>query len=403
MKQLFFLFFLSFLFIVGTAAFAQPRLELRLLKTNTPDYYYYQLSFATFCGDSVIYDLQKQQLILEEQNGRIDTNDFQIDRLASPDRNSCYELVLAFDNSSTVGMDLPSVIAAGHALIDTMRKTCDYAAVISFDDRPTLRTFLSNDRDELRDAINAMAVSGRRALYDGISAGITTLYTSGKARVQAVLAFTTGNDNSSGRSLADLINDARQYGVRVFIVAIGASINEAPLRELCVESGGMFSRLDAAADLVPLYRDFAGFIAREFDEHRITRRTKDVTMQNLRIHMRLEACEDSIWAERIFNPVPVVSVPNASHPAAIELGQSYPNPVPRHTPLHFRFFLPAARTVRLELFDLLGRRAGTVLDAALAPGEHSTAFIPSTLSPGLYFYRLSSGDDIRTGTLTVTD
>lgn len=398
------LFLIFILLLAGGTASAQPRLELRQFKPNTPDYYYYQLSFATFCGDSVIYDLRKQQLILEEQNGRIDTNSFQIDRFASPDRNSCYELVLAFDNSSTVAADFPAVITAGRALIDTMRKTCDHAAVISFDDRPTLRTFLTNDRDELRDAIDAMAVSGRRALYDGISAGITTLYTSGTARVQAVLAFTTGNDNSSGRALDDLLADARRYGIRIFIVAMGASIHEAPLRQLCEESGGVFSRLDSAAELVPLYRTFAGFIAREFDEHRITRRTNDVTMQNLRIRMRLEACTDSIWAERVFNPYPVVSVPPPDPlPSVIDLGHSYPNPVSRAATVRFRFSLATSRIIRLELFDLLGRRAAIVLDAPLAPGEHTAAFSPSTLSPGLYLYRLSSGNEMRTGMLTVTD
>ncbi len=387
----------------ASVASAQPRLELRLLKSNTPDYYYYQLHFATFCGDSVIYDISKQQLILEEQLGRIDTNDYLIDRFASPDRNSCYEIVLAFDNSSGVGADLPSIVSAGRAFVDTMSKTCDKASVISFDDLPTVRTFLTNDRDALRTAIDAMGVSGRRALYDGISAGVTTLYTGGIARVQSVLAFTTGNDNSSGTSLDQLLDDVRHYGIRVFIIALGSSINETPLRTLCTESGGVYYRAGSADELVPRYRDFVGFIQREYDEHRITRRTKDVTMQNLRIRMRLEACDDSIWVDRVFNPLPVTAVIPTSMPVTIELGQSYPNPVSRAAGVHFQFSLAAAGNVRLELFDLLGRRVATVLDDVLSPGSHLVKYSPSSLKPGFYLYRLSNGSEFRTGKLTVTE
>ncbi|MBE0645743.1 MAG: VWA domain-containing protein [Bacteroidetes bacterium] len=391
------------LLLAATLANAQPRLELRLLKSNTPDYYYYQLYFATFCGDSVIYDLQKQQLILEEQLGRIDTNDFLIDRYASPDRNSCYEIVLAFDNSSSVGADLPSIVSAGRAFIDTMSKTCDNASVISFDDLPTVRTFLTNDRDALRAAIDGMGVSGRRALYDGISAGVTTLYTGGTARVQAVLAFTTGNDNSSGTNLDQLLDDVRHYGIRVFIIALGTSINEEPLRTLCTESGGVFYHANAPDDLLPMYRRFAGFIQREYDEHRITRRTKDVTMRNLYIRMRLEACNDSIWVQRIFNPLPVTSVTPTSAPVTIELGQSYPNPVSRTAEVRFQFSLTTAGSVRLELFDLLGRCVATVVDNDFSPGSHLADYSPSSLNPGIYFYRLTNGSEFRTGKLTVIE
>jgi hypothetical protein len=389
--------------LAAMGASAQPRLELRLLKPNTPDYYYYQLYFATYCGDSVIYDLTKQQLILEEALGRIDTNSFQIDRFASPDRNSCYELVLAFDNSSSVGADLPSVIAAGRAFVDTMAKTCDYASVISFDDRPTLRTFLTNDRDELRGAIDAMGVSGRRALYDGIGAATTTLYTSGKERVQAVLAFTTGNDNNSGTNLEQLLSDLRRYGIRVFIVALGGSINETPLRTLCTESGGVFYRVNAAEDLLPLYQRFPGFVQREFDEHRITRLTNDVTMRDILIRMRLEACDDSVWVQRMFNHDPTTDVTSSASPATIDLGQSYPNPVSRAARLHFRFSIPAASSVRLEIYDALGRRAATVLDTDLPPGAHNAEYSPSSLEPGFYLYRLSSGREFQTGKMTVIE
>lgn len=400
MKRFFFL--LIFFFAAGVIT-AQPLLELRLLKPNVPAYYYYQLYFTAHCGDSLIYDLQRWQLILEEEAGRIDTNAYQIDRLASPDRNSCYEIALAFDNSSTVGTDLPFLLDAARAFIDTMTKSCDHASLISFNDRPTLHTFLANDRSELREAVEEMNISGRRALYDGISAGVTTLYTAGVQRVQAVLAFTSGNDNNSGRSLQQLLEDVRQYGIRVFIVALGDNINETPLRTLCRESGGVFYRLDHPDQLLPLYRDFAGYMQREFDEHRIIRRTQNVMMNNLHIRLRLEACNDSIWVERVFNPSHVNSIALPDVLVPIELGEQYPNPVRRSSTLHLTFSLHEARHVRLDLFDVLGRHVAGVIDERLPPGKHLATFSPAALRPGMYFYRLGSGSSVLGGSVHVLD
>lgn len=382
---------------------AQPRLELRHLKPNTPDYYYYQLFIAAYCADSVIYDLQKHQLIYEETLGRIDTNSYTIDRPASPARNSCYDLVLVMDNSSSISADaLSRSITAAHAYIDTMSRDCQRAAIASFADRPTLRSFLTADRQALHDALEGMAPGGKRALYDAIFQGMVELSTNGLQRVKVVLALTTGNDNASGNPADWLIETAHRDDIRVFIVGLGTGIFEEPLRELCTETGGLYFPVADAAALPERYTELAGFVQREFDEHRIVRRTRDVIMQNLRISMRLEACDDSVWVSRLFNPG-VTSVPEALPPVSFRLGQSYPNPVHAGAQLHFHFDIAGARQLplRLRIFDRLGREVARVFDRRFMPGSHQVAWSAAGLRPGVYFYRLSNGERIRTGTMTV--
>jgi hypothetical protein len=64
------------------------------------------------------------------------------------------------------------------------------------------------------------------------------------------------------------------------------------------------------------------------------------------------------------------------------------------------FFTPVAQHVRLDLFDLMGRRVGTMLERHVAAGAHRIEWTParsagSGISAGVYFGRLSaaSGTD----------
>ncbi|MBN1447131.1 MAG: VWA domain-containing protein [Bacteroidetes bacterium] len=394
----------SFLLILVVAsAVAQPRIELRHMKPNTPDYYYYQLYIATYCGDSVFYYLQKHHLIYEETNGRIDTNAYSIDRRASPTRNSCYDLALVLDNSSTISADdLGTAVDALRAYVDTMSQDCQRAAVVNFADRPTLRSFLTSDTAVLHSALDGMNPGGRRSLYDAILTGMVELSTNGISRLKVILALTTGNDNASGATIDYLKETARRDDIRLFIIGLGSQIWDPPLRELCVSTGGLYYAVPDAAALPDFYVDLAGFIQREFDEHRIVRRTPDVIMKDLLIRMRLEACDDSIWTQRLFNPSVTTTAAPLS-PVSFRLGQTYPNPVSRGADVQFTFDVAAATQLplRLQLHDRLGRQVALVFEKRFTAGSHRIRWSPSALSPGVYFYRLSSGMETVTGRMTV--
>lgn len=70
------------------------------------------------------------------------------------------------------------------------------------------------------------------------------------------------------------------------------------------------------------------------------------------------------------------------------LGQNYPNPFNPSTTIMFR--LAQKEHVKLTVFDLLGREVATVVDGARDAGEHVILFDASTLSSGVYVYRLST-------------
>lgn len=99
------------------------------------------------------------------------------------------------------------------------------------------------------------------------------------------------------------------------------------------------------------------------------------------------------------------SLAPASTPKPVfALGQNQPNPFRAATTI--RFSLPSTERVRLELFDLQGRRLGTLVRGTLAAGEHVKEWdrrLPEggVAAPGLYMVRLEAGRDVAVKKLLV--
>jgi hypothetical protein len=91
---------------------------------------------------------------------------------------------------------------------------------------------------------------------------------------------------------------------------------------------------------------------------------------------------------------PTIVQSESNVPGTVQLSQNYPNPFNPSTTI--RFSLPTHSNVSLVLFDMTGRKVLTLLEETLAAGFHEVNFEPKTLAGGLYFYRLISGDVVRT-------
>ena len=84
-----------------------------------------------------------------------------------------------------------------------------------------------------------------------------------------------------------------------------------------------------------------------------------------------------------------------SEPApTARLYPNYPNPFGGTTTL--RYALSGEATVRLAVYDVLGRTVRVLIDAPRAGGEHATTWdardeAGQPVAPGLYLYRLEVG------------
>lgn len=76
-------------------------------------------------------------------------------------------------------------------------------------------------------------------------------------------------------------------------------------------------------------------------------------------------------------------------PGSYALLQNYPNPFNPGTTI--RYILPASSSVRLSVYDVLGREVSVLVNGREDAGPHEVRFDAGNLSSGVYFYRLQAG------------
>jgi len=76
-------------------------------------------------------------------------------------------------------------------------------------------------------------------------------------------------------------------------------------------------------------------------------------------------------------------------PTAFALEQNYPNPFNPTTVVSYQ--LPVVSTVKLVVYDILGREVAVLVNETKAPGSYTVRFDAGRLASGVYFYRLQAG------------
>ncbi|UCD95386.1 MAG: T9SS type A sorting domain-containing protein [Candidatus Zixiibacteriota bacterium] len=80
-------------------------------------------------------------------------------------------------------------------------------------------------------------------------------------------------------------------------------------------------------------------------------------------------------------------------PADFELGQNYPNPFNPNTT--FEFAVPQKSQVNISIFNILGQKISTIVDAEYGPGYYNATWDGTTdggseVASGIYFYKIEA-------------
>ena len=97
------------------------------------------------------------------------------------------------------------------------------------------------------------------------------------------------------------------------------------------------------------------------------------------------------------NGAPIIGVDDevSTIPAVFSLAQNYPNPFNPLT--NIRYSLPVRSEVRLMIYNLRGQEIARLIDGDERPaGVHTAVWDASSAASGLYFYRLTAGDYVKT-------
>lgn len=87
---------------------------------------------------------------------------------------------------------------------------------------------------------------------------------------------------------------------------------------------------------------------------------------------------------------------NDSEPIAVSysIGQNYPNPFNASTSIQYS--LPEASHVKVDIFDILGRKVETLVDEVQPAGRHQVVWHSNDQPSGTYFYRIQAGEHFDT-------
>ena len=86
-------------------------------------------------------------------------------------------------------------------------------------------------------------------------------------------------------------------------------------------------------------------------------------------------------------------------PGKLELAQNYPNPFNPTTT--FSFELPNKGHVNLAIYNVLGQHVATAYDGEFDAGRHTVNFNAGDLTSGVYFYKLTAGESVKTKKMVV--
>ena len=74
----------------------------------------------------------------------------------------------------------------------------------------------------------------------------------------------------------------------------------------------------------------------------------------------------------------------------LQLNQNYPNPFNSSTTI--KYILPKNGYIELSIFNILGVKVATIVNEYQTIGEYEVKFDCSTLSSGIYFYKIENGN-----------
>jgi len=110
-------------------------------------------------------------------------------------------------------------------------------------------------------------------------------------------------------------------------------------------------------------------------------------------HMSTTHLTSNLLAGKMFSSMSDANEPTLL-PEKFQLMQNYPNPFNPRTTIHYN--LPGSTRVSLKIYNVLSQIVATLVDETQDGGYKSVDWDASTISSGVYFYRLQASNFTQT-------
>jgi Ca-activated chloride channel homolog len=158
---------------------------------------------------------------------------------------------VALDVSASMDKSLGQAREAALRFLQRTIHAKDWAAVIPFNDHPTLAVKFTHDLDALAGGLAGLKAERGTALYDTVV--FTLYYFNGIKGQRAMLLLSDGKDEGSRFTWEQTLEFARRAGVTIYTIGLGAEVEKKMMKSLAEETGGRAFFLDDASRLDDIY------------------------------------------------------------------------------------------------------------------------------------------------------
>jgi hypothetical protein len=232
---------ITVLMLSAAALRAQPEGKVNYTTVTWPRI---EVNYSMFCNDVAVVYPARWNYRLHESGKEIQNFTVWCYDTTGPCRVSATLVIAA--SSTMFGGPRQSAQEGAKAFIDRMNDRIDEAGVLFFNSAVNLAQPMTTDKSLLRSAIDSMGAFGATALLDGAYAGLLEVGENGKNTCRAMILLADRVDDRSTRTLAEVVELAQRYHVRVYSIAFGWE--DIPDIELLSRlTGGQFFRVNNPA------------------------------------------------------------------------------------------------------------------------------------------------------------
>jgi Ca-activated chloride channel homolog len=230
----------------------------RIVFINSPDYLeevevQFVEAFATVVDRSgrPVADLGKEDFQVFE-DGQLQTV-LRFERV----ENLPVHAAILLDTSASMEPNLAAAQVAALRFFQQTTTPKDRAAVITFNDRPTLAVKLTNDLASLAGGLAGLKAERGTALWDSVV--FSLFYFNGVKGQRALLVLSDGKDEVSRFTFDETLDYARRAGVAIYAVGLGFERGDREakkqLTRLAEETGARSFFVESVAELDAIYAD----------------------------------------------------------------------------------------------------------------------------------------------------
>ncbi len=165
-----------------------------------------------------------------------------------------FHAVVLLDTSASMEDNIDATRAAAQSFLEGTITPKDRAAIITFNDRPTIAAKMTNDLRQLGGALAGLKAERGTALHDALIYSL--FYLNGIKGQRALLLLSDGKDEVSRFTVDQAAEFARRSGVTIYAVGLGIPRLEGTrklLKSIAEDTGGTAHFIEGIAELEPIW------------------------------------------------------------------------------------------------------------------------------------------------------